>query len=127
MKIRFAIVAAWAGTLAPVQTDLAQAAYPVSDVSKLVDVNAEVGMGVNNRARNPIHHQSQLSFKTEVREFQFPYGIIINQRGPRDDRPPYNHFQSYPVDVRHGRLHQPKYCQHEHHLRGKGDSEGKRP
>jgi hypothetical protein len=100
MKIRFAIVAAWAGTLALVQTDFAQAAYLDSGVSKLMEVNTEIGTGVNNRARDPIYHRSQISFKTEVREFEFPYGIIINQRGLRDGRRPYNRSQSYPVGVR---------------------------
>jgi hypothetical protein len=99
MKIRFAIIAAWAGTFAPVQTDLAQAAYPVSDVSKRTEMTAEVGIRANNRAPGPISHHSQISFKTEVREFEFPYGIIINQRGLRDGRRPYNHSQSYPVDA----------------------------
>jgi hypothetical protein len=100
MKIRYAIIAAWAGAFAPAQTDLAQAAYPGSKASKWGELSAEVGMGINSWTRDSIHHQSQLSFKTEVREFDVPYGIIINQTRARNDNRNHDRSHSYPVDWR---------------------------
>jgi hypothetical protein len=112
MQIRLAIIAAWAGMLALVQTDLAQAAYFGSAVSKPVEVKAEVGMGVDNWARNSVDHQIQISFREEVREFQFPHGIILNQTHARNRRLNSNHSQSYSVDVRnrHGCYHSTRIC-----------------
>jgi hypothetical protein len=102
MKIRFAVIAAWTGTFALAQTDLAQATHPGSDVPKRVEVNAEVGMGVNDYARDPVYHPSKISFRTEVRKFDFPYGIILDQKSSRNDKRNYHHSQSYTVDVRNG-------------------------
>jgi hypothetical protein len=100
MKIRCTIIAAWAATFAPVQTDLAQAAYSGSDASKWGELSAEVGVGINSLARDSVRHQAKLSFKTEVRELTFPYGIIINQTISRNDNRNHNRFHSYTVDWR---------------------------
>ena len=100
MKIRFAVIAACTGTFALVQSELAQAAYPGFDVSKWVEASAEVGMEADNYARDPVYHPSKISFRTEVRKFDFPYGIILDQTSSRNSKRNYHHSQSYPVDVR---------------------------
>jgi hypothetical protein len=93
-KMRFAILGAWAGAFALVQTDLAQAAYPGSDAAKRVELKLEVGAGVNYRPRDPDYQQTRTSFKTETRKFEFPYGIIINQTNSRGGMRNYNHSKS---------------------------------
>jgi hypothetical protein len=98
MKICFVIIAAWTGAFALVPTELAQAAYPGSDWSKSADVSVEIG--ANNHARDPIYHQLQMSFRTEVRKFEFPNGIIVNQTGTRNGKPNYHHSESHTADVR---------------------------
>ena len=61
-------------------------------------LKAEGGMAAKARPRDPIDYHLQISFKTEVRQFDFPYGIIISQTGSRDGRRGYYRSRSYPAE-----------------------------
>jgi hypothetical protein len=98
-KIRFAILSAWAATLALAQTGIAQAAYPGYDVPKLVGLNGDAGTRAKYRPHDPGYRQTRIAFKTETRKFEFPYGIIISQTNSRPGMRNYNRSKTDTVEV----------------------------